>query len=302
VIPVAIPDSLRQNALVALGKEAGTAWLAALPGRITMLAERWDLRLKPPFTTGIGFTYVAPCTAAGQPAVLKLALPTSEMGEAAALRHYGGRGAVRLLQHDAEQQAMLIERAVPGTPLLGLDDVEATAICAATLGALWKPGDVDGPYISVDDHAAQLAELLKTFPGAVPAPLAGEAMAIYRDLGWSQRSRVVLHGDLHHENILYSGERGWLAIDPKGYVGEPAYDTGCWIRNPPDLLRRPDPRGILLRRIDELSADLSLDRERVRGWAMAQAVLSALWCLDDESGADCVRHALGVAELLASAR
>jgi streptomycin 6-kinase len=270
----------------------------ALPGRIAELAHRWDLALEPAFENGIGFTYVAPCTAGGEPAVLKIGLPTSGMGEAAALRHYAGVGAVRLLQCDEDQQAMLIERALPGDPLLGMEDARATSICAATLRSLWKPGDTAGPFITVADHARQLERLLTEFRGAVPEHLGEEATGLYRDLSVSQAKPVVLHGDLHHENILRSERRGWLAIDPKGYLGEPAYDTGCWLRNPRGLFGHPAPRSTLLHRIDQLSEELSLDRARVRGWALAQAVLSALWCLEDESGPECFGHSLGVAQVL----
>ena len=86
----------------------------------------------------------------------------------------------------------------------------------------------------------------------------------------------MLHGDLHHFNILRSDAHGWLAIDAKGVVGEPAYETGALLRNPmPAVLDLPDPARVLRRRADALCEALDLDVARVYGWAYAQAVLSA---------------------------
>jgi streptomycin 6-kinase len=93
--------------------------------------------------------------------------------------------------------------------------------------------------------------------------------------------QVVLHGDLHHFNVLRSGE-GWLAIDPKGVVGERAYEPGALLRNPwPGLLDVPDPTEVLRRRSAQLAEALDLDLERVRAWAYVQAVLAAEWCVQD---------------------
>jgi len=94
---------------------------------------------------------------------------------------------------------------------------------------------------------------------------------------------VLLHGDLHQENILAARRQPWLAIDPKGLIGEPAYETGALLRNSlPDLLKMPQARRVLARRVDQLSEELGLDRERIRGWGIAQAVLSVWWGIEDE--------------------
>ena len=81
-------------------------------------------------------------------------------------------------------------------------------------------------------------------------------------------SPVLLHGDLHHDNILSAERAPWLAIDPKGLVGEPAYETGAWLRNShPELLNSPHPARTLARRIDQLAAELNSERARIHGWA-----------------------------------
>jgi streptomycin 6-kinase len=115
---------------------------------------------------------------------------------------------------------------------------------------------------------------------------------------------VLLHGDLHHFNILAAERQPWLAIDPKGVVGEPAYEVGPLLLNPwPQLLKMPRPRQILARRVDQarssaLAAELGFDRTRLVGWGVAQAVLSAWWSIED--GASGWSYAIRVAELLAA--
>ena len=111
--------------------------------------------------------------------------------------------------------------------------------------------------------------------------------------------QVLLHGDLHHENILAAERASWLAIDPKGVIGEPAYETGALLRNRlPNLLDAPQAVRVLTRRIDQLSEMLYFARARVRNWAMAQAVLSMWWTIED--GGDISQDQLTCAEMLAS--
>ena len=106
-------------------------------------------------------------------------------------------------------------------------------------------------------------------------------MRLYDELIASSSAPVLLHADLHHWNILAAEREPWLALDPKGVVGEPAYEVGALLRNPiPDIatfLMRRDPG----RRIDQLAELLGFDRQRLIGWGIAQVVLSATWDIDD---------------------
>jgi streptomycin 6-kinase len=118
--------------------------------------------------------------------------------------------------------------------------------------------------------------------GPLPIGLVDQAEALFAELIASMSEPVLLHGDLHHENILSANRQPWLAIDPKGLMGEPAYETGALLRNPmPRLLNMDRPGQVLARRIEQLSDHLELDRARIRGWALAQAVLAASWTLED---------------------
>jgi len=97
---------------------------------------------------------------------------------------------------------------------------------------------------------------------------------------------VLLHGDLHQDNILSAEREPWLAVDPKGVIGEPVFETGALLRNFwPDILSIPNPKSLMARRIDQLSAELGFDRERIYDWGFSQAVLSVLWSIEDKGEA-----------------
>jgi streptomycin 6-kinase len=199
----------------------------------------------------------------GTPAVLKL-------GPTVALEWFSGRGGVRVLAVDRDRGAALIERL--GAPLV--DDEAATAVAAEVMGPLWRRG-------SGFTHVSEYVE-----------SLTGRPAAVFAELCDSMGEEVVLHGDLHHENILRAGD-GWLAIDPEGVIGEREYEAGAFLRNPLTVLH--DTR-TLARRADQLAEALDLDGDRIRAWAWAQAHLAAAWSI--ENGED-PGHFLAVAERLA---
>lgn len=282
-----IPENLARNAVEMRG-EAGSAWVSGLPSLIAELEERWSLETGEPFPD-LSFGWVAPARRAdGSRAVLKLAFPADEefVTGVEALKTFDGRGAVRVLDHDLEKGAVLLERLEPGTPLAWLsDDEEATRIMAGVMKKLWRPAPSKHPFPTVHERTRALARLRERFAGGtgpVPAPLVEEAEALFENLIPTQEAPpVLLHGDLHHANVLSSRRAAWLAIDPKGVVGEPAFEVGAMLHNPVGLLERPDPAGLLKRRVRILSEELGLDHDRVRGWGVAQAVLAACWSLED---------------------
>jgi streptomycin 6-kinase len=211
---------------------------------------------------------------------------------------------VRVLEADVERGALLLERLTPGTPLSEVeDDASAMSIAAGVMRRLHRPLPERHPFPSIATLAADLDALRPMFgarAGPIPVRLVDEAKALFADLIASQGDVVLLHGDLHHDNILRSQRDDWLAIDPKGVAGERAYETGALLRNPAALLRQPAPERILARRIDQLSSELDLNRQRVRGWALAQAVLAAAWGVQDTG--EPWAQGLAFAELLASLR
>jgi streptomycin 6-kinase len=287
--------------------EPGREWLAALPELLTECAHRWSLTLAPPFPN-LSFNYVAPAVRAdGTEAVLKAGVPNKGLrSEAAALRVFEGRGSVRLLDSDPDRGLLLLERLRPGASLTALADEahddEATTIAASVMRGLWRPAPPGHDFPTVADWGQGFARLRARFGGgAGPLPPAWveQGEALFADLLASSAAPVLLHGDLHHDNILSGHRQPWLAIDPKGVVGEPAYEVGALLRNLwPDRHTHQNPARLLEHRLHRLAEELELDPARVRGWAVAQAVLSAVWGIEDNDegwGA-----ALADAELLAA--
>ncbi len=283
---------------------AGDGWLAGLPNLLAACARRWDLTLGPPFA--LSYNYVAPATRAdGTPVVLKVGYPGRELQtEIAALRLYAGRGICRLLDAVPEDGSLLLERLLPGTALWDaphVDDAQAAMITAGALLALHRPLPADYSFPTTADWGRGFTRLRAAFGGTTgpfPAALVDQAAGLFADLLASQAPPVLLHGDLHQGNILGAERAPWLALDPKGVAGEPAYEVGAFLRNPlPGLLQTPDPRGLLSRRVAIFAERCGFPRDRVRGWGLAQAVLSAWWTYEDHGrvGAD----ALAVAALLA---
>ena len=141
----------------------------------------------------------------------------------------------------------------------------------------------------------------------MPEKLFCEGESLYADLFASSAAPILLHGDLHQYNILQHGD-SWLAIDPKGVLGEPAYEIGAALRNPCDtFLQLPDPQKITRRRLDQMADELGFDRARIRAWGIAQAILSACWSIEDYSGndreknnADSWLYDVRIAELIAA--
>jgi len=279
--------------------DAGTAWTERLPELFREVCGRWSLTLEEPFQN-LFYNYVSRARRAdGADVVVKVGYPCRElMTEIEALRLFNGRGAVRLLEADKNRGALLLERLRPGSSLLNVEcDEEATAIAAAVMRSLWHPAPNEHSFPTAADWGRGFERLRTEFGGGTgpfPTSLVEQAEGQFRDLLASAGPPVLLHGDLHYGNILAAEREPWLAIDPKGLIAEPAYEVGALIRN--RLNAGPDLARLFARRLDQLSAELSLDRERLRGWTMAQAVLSAWWTYEDHG--EVALEALRVAEAL----
>lgn len=278
-----IPEPFRRR--VAGAFASGAVWLDSLPGLIAECEARWKLKAGAPYA--LSFNYVAPAqTTEGQSVVLKLGVPNPDLArEVRALQSYAGTAAVRLLDSDEDRGVMLLERIEPGHTLASLaDDEQATRAAAQVMRDLWKPLPLDVRFPTATECAGDLAKLRKRFDGGtgpLPADLVGLAEGLFRELLASAEPPVLLHGDLHHFNILAARRRPWLAIDPKGLAGEPAYEVGALLRDPDPLLFT-DPK-VQRRRVEVLHEELGFAKDRILGWGVAQALLSAWWSLEDSA-------------------
>jgi streptomycin 6-kinase len=280
----------------------GDEWLNALPSILEEVSEKWSLTLQAPFED-MAYNYVAPATCDDDTdVVLKVGVPNPELQtEIIALGQFKGKGAVRLLETEPNLGAMLLERLNPGEALFHLnDDEHATREAIKVMTSLHEASPDDENLPTVADWAKGLKRLRTTFKGGTgpfPRHLVELAEGILGDLLPSMDNSVLLHGDLHHWNILSAERAPWLAIDPKGVIGEVAYESGAWIRNPfPDILEWSNAREVIKRRIDQFAMDLALDRDRISGWSLVQLVLAAWWSY--EEGDPDLEKWLAIAELM----
>jgi streptomycin 6-kinase len=279
--------------------ERGFAFFRELPERLERLAARWRLTLGEPFGD-LSLNYVCRVTRAdGTAAVLKVGVPEPEArNEATALRLLAGEGIVRLYESDPDEGALLMERLEPGDmlePLSYTDDDAATLISAGVMRRLWRSAPADHGLWDLTRWFRALFRHRETHggPGSFPPKLFDRAERVARELIDSTTKPVVLHGDLHHYNILRSdepGRGGWLAIDPKGLVGDRGFEISAFIKNP-----EPKSPAVLGRRLDILCGELALDRKRVREWLFAEQMLNAAW--DHDKNPHKCEQKVGRAEL-----
>ncbi len=273
--------------MVKLAGEEGRAWLEQLPGILAACEERWGVKIGPP-VENLSFNYVAPALRAdGTEAMVKVGLTDEFPSQPEALRHFGGCGMVQLLAYDEQNAAMLMERLRPGISLRAVEKDEAAISAAAeVMRKIWKPLPPEHfPFPTVADWGRGFARLRRQYNGGsgpFPPAIFDRAEKLYAELCASMATPVLLHGDLHQDNILAAEREAWLAVDPKGVIGEPVYETGALLRNFwPDILSVANPKALMARRIDQLAAELSFERERIYDWAFAQAVLSVIWSIED---------------------
>jgi streptomycin 6-kinase len=275
-----IPESLDGWRRVPGGRD----WLKRLPVIVRDCADAWDLAIGEPYNGGKVGLALSVERSDGSPAVLKVSFPARDTAhEAAALEHWRGAGAVRLLERDDARHALLLERCDPGYQLSDvIDEDEAQRSAARVLRRIWRPPPDAHTFRLLADDAERWAEILPVRWKALRRPfdraLLDRAVAAYRELGASQEETVLCHQDFHGGNVLRATREYWLAIDPKPIVGERAFDTAWLLRDRRVSARAGgDPGSRLRRRLDLLCDELALDRERVRGWGIARMLT---WGLD----------------------
>ena len=219
----------------------------------------------------------------GRRVVLKVSSLSDEMNSGTVLEAFQGAGTVRV--HKSDHGAVLLERLDPATELVelvrsGRDD-EATHILANTIGLMANHEPPPGCPTLFDWVRGFDRYLSEHSGGPISLQLVREAESVYRNLALSQRQTMLLHGDLHHYNVLFDSTRGWISIDPKGVVGELEYELGAIIRNPVELPDFYISRAVVERRLMQLTETLGLDYDRALRWTFAQAVLSAIWDVED---------------------
>jgi len=252
-----------------------------LKRRIAERVKAWRVRAQRAVATETSALVFG--TRDGKPVVVKVArAPGDEWRSGEIAAAFGGRGVVQV--HDHAAGAALLERLVPGTPLVSLvlegRDDEAAEILAALVQRM-SPGDAPAGCATVEQWGLAFGRYLATDDARIPRDLVLQAQRVYSELAAAQRAPALLHGDLQHYNVLRDEARGWVAIDPKGVIGELEYEIGAALRNPnerPDIIASPET---IERRLEIFYSALGIDVDRARAWAFAQGVLSAIWSVED---------------------
>jgi streptomycin 6-kinase len=247
-----------------------SAWLARLPSTLGNLEQRWSLALSAPLDCEeAGGAWVAPVARAdGTAAVLKVGMPHMEAEhEIQGLRFWDGDPTVRLLEADDDLGAMLLERCEPGTSLRTLPEPEQDLIVARLLKRLWRSPAPPHRFRPLSALTAYWrAETLACRDQWPDQGLVGEGLRLLKDLACSSPAKVLLATDLHAGNVLRAQRQPWLVIDPKPFVGDPAYDATQHLLNCKAGIRAAPHTTI--RRFADL---LGVDHERVRLWLFARA-------------------------------
>jgi streptomycin 6-kinase len=267
--------------------DRGILWLAQLPSIIEQCTNQWKLTDLTPYPN---LTYG--CVLAGMvhdlPIVLKIRCDAEGLQrELAALQAFKGYGCVNVLNYNVPLKALLLERAMPGTMLISLfpdQDKVAIGIASKLIQKLHTAP------ITKPEQFRTLQQLLPNFDSTLPLPkyILEKASSLKDQLLETANTQVMLHGDIHYDNILKDGD-DWCAIDPEGLVGDPIYDTSVCIRDPLEsLLRLSQPKKIIQERIATFAHHMNCDPLRVYNWAFVQATASACWSIED--GLDTTSH------------
>lgn len=264
-----IPSSLAANCLTT---PELTAWLDRLPDVIRRLEQRWALTPDTPLDgEEPSCSYVTAVRAAnGMPAVLKMAMPHMEgEHEIQGLRFWDGDPTVRLLEFDDELGAMLLERCLPGSPLRALAEDDQDVVISGLLRRLWRQPQKPPPFRPLSTLTRYWANETRSQIEQQPdidMGLVRAGLQLFEGLPGNATRTALLATDLHAGNVVRAEREPWLVIDPKPFVGDPAYDATQHLLNCRTRLRsHPDKT---IRNFADLA---EIDYERVRLWTFARA-------------------------------
>ncbi|MFC1660123.1 aminoglycoside phosphotransferase family protein [Gemmatimonadota bacterium] len=269
--------------------ERGRVWLADLPRRLTEACERFGLRELEVFPDLSHHVVARAETHEGRPVVVKAGPGREELAaEACALDAFGPTRAVDVLARWPEEGILLLEEVLPGHRLSEqVTEAEAAEVLGGLMAEGWPTPEGASMCYSSEDWMKGLREYA-SWGGRerqlIDPVMAERALRLLDDLEQSKERDRVLHGDLHYDNVLLSEDRGYLVIDPKGVIGDPAFYLGY-------LVTRPEPRGkdhpslreAVSLRLAVLPSVTGEDPKRVTDHAFVAGVLSAVWALEDGS-------------------
>ena len=248
-------------------------WFTTLPTLVRAYCSRWHLTLGPTFRPGGDASWAAiTYRADGTKAVLKISIPDADdERSAAALRAYDGNGAVRLFEHEPVDRVWLIEHCDPGTTAASVPPSESDRAAADVLPRLWATvgTQLRGVPLLTDVIKARSA-MVRERAERLDDPLCHRGADLLAELATVNEHDRLLHGDFNQRNVLQS-ERGWLAIDPRPMIGDPAYELAMWLVN--RIIEDDDP----VARATTLAERAGIPRTRVLTWVTVQTIQMCSW-------------------------
>lgn len=277
-------NKLKQNVINMFG-EKGKEWLTSLPSAIEMLAVHWKLKNIIP-VDNMTFNYVAKAiTNTNQPVILKISCDEKSISdEILALKYFDGSGSIKLIAHNEKYNALLIQQAIPGETLKSLYSSQVEYVMDCYIDTM---GKLHNKHLSNTNNYRHISDWLmainKLTDHDCPSYLVKKAMTLKNELLASATTEIFLHGDLHHDNILKDGDC-WLAIDPKGIVGEPEFEIAAFdFMYVNKLANRDNVKNILETRINLLAQKSHLNPQRIKDWVFVRLILMAAWHVEDNS-------------------
>lgn len=265
------------------GKQ-GSVWLTQLPELVARISSQWHLNTVVPFDN-LTYHFVARArsTLYSKPVVIKIGIPSLHfIQEMNALQFFDGKGCVKLLAHDAQKGALLLELIEPGTTVRDFfptHDDKAVEFACQVMKKLHDQSSKDTSGFATMEQWLSLFTTLKV-PHELHEPIQ-KALLFAQELKSTGQQEYLLHGDLHHDNILFDGPASCVAIDPKGVIGQQAYEVGAFMCNPEELVSQPNLEEIFTRRLNQFSKLLNIDRKRLVKAVYVRIILSCCWTIQD---------------------
>ena len=259
----------------------GENWLNKLDNLIEQLSIKWRFKFLKPFSDlTYNFVGLIELDSNNELAVIKISPEGGNINSEIKWLNSLDKGVPKVYFNSEESHAFVMEYLRPGIPLKSLvqsgKDDEATRIICEIIRDLQTHQHPESQF----QHISEFINSLSILDGKFNPKLLSQAKSLFHELTIDRNQDIVLHGDLHHDNIL-SCETGWKAIDPHGYLGDPAFEVGAMIRNPMDSFPTDHSlSSIVERRLKILADELPFDPQKIKYWAFCMTVLSAAWTLE----------------------
>jgi streptomycin 6-kinase len=288
--------TLRQN-ITNLYDSKGSDWITSLPSIVTTLAKHWNLSEIIP-VSNMTFNYVAKAILnTKEPVVLKISYDRqSIINEKRALAQLGLQGSIKLIDYNSKYNALLLQQAIPGITLTSLYRVNPDDVMDCYVETMQK---LHHRQLLKKSNLPHIADWLKALDEPslkqIPTTLLNKAIELRNKMLSSPKPLIFLHGDLHHDNILKHGNE-WLAIDPKGVIGEAEFEIAAFdFMYIGELTTTVDVKNVFEKRVELLAQKSGLDAQRIKDWVFVRLILMAAWLVEDNGDPS---WAINLAELI----